>query len=148
MKLTSSEFLDSKRIPIKYTCDGINISPPLMISDVPIPTKSLVLIVDDPDAVKATGKVWDHWVVFNIPPETVNIKEGENPKGIIGKDSRGLNDYSGPCPPDGEHRYFFKVFALDKMLDLKHGSSKTQVEIAMKGHIIEEAVLMGTYKRI
>ncbi len=148
MKLTSSEFLDGKRIPIKYTCDGINISPPLMISDVPISTKSLVLIMDDPDAIKATGKVWDHWVVFNIPPETVNIKEGENPKGITGKDSRELNDYSGPCPPDGEHRYFFKVFALDKMLDLKHGSSKNQVEIAMKGHILADAVLMGTYKRI
>lgn len=147
MKLTSSVFGNNGEIPSKYTCDGINISPPLEISDVPKNAKSLVLIMDDPDAVKPAGKVWDHWVVFNIPTTTKKINEGSNPKGVIGKNTRGNLTYGGPCPPDARHRYFFKLYALDIILDLKEGSTKNEVEQAMKDHIIEQSTLMGTYER-
>ena len=147
MELTSTAFKHGGKIPSKYTCEGENISPPLKIEDAPLDIKSLVLIMDDPDAVKPTGKIWVHWVVFNIPPETEEILEGEQPKGIAGEGTRGELEYRGPCPPDGEHRYFFKLYALDEELSLKEGATKEDVEEAMEGHILEEAELIGKYKK-
>jgi len=134
--------MDGEHIPSKYTCDGYNVNPPLNIRGIPEGTKSLVLIVDDPDAPIGT---WVHWVVWNIPP-----------KEEIGEDSvpgtEGLNDfrkhsYGGPCPPSGTHRYFFKVYALDTKLDLKRNSRKRDVERAMKGHILAQGQLVGLYSR-
>ncbi|MEK6853201.1 MAG: YbhB/YbcL family Raf kinase inhibitor-like protein [Nanoarchaeota archaeon] len=147
MDLTSSALIVKGRISPRYTCDGANINPPLLISNVPEGTKSLVLIMDDPDAVIPAGKVWDHWVVFNIPPYTKEIPEGEAPKGIRGKGTSGNLDYKGPCPPDRVHRYFFKLYALDTGLGLPEGSSKEEVEAAMKKHILARAELMGRYEK-
>ncbi|MBI2662050.1 YbhB/YbcL family Raf kinase inhibitor-like protein [Candidatus Woesearchaeota archaeon] len=153
MKLTSTAFKDKAIIPGVYTCDGKNINPPLQISDIPAKAKSLVLLMDDPDIPEMAKKnfnvnVWDHWVVFNMPPTITEIKEGEIPEGVMGRNTRGNNTYSGPCPPDREHRYFFKLYALDTWLDLKEGVSKKEVEGAMKGHIIEKTELMGRYERV
>lgn len=152
MKLTSPAFTDGGKIPSKYTCDSQNINPPLTFSDVPEDAKSLVLIMDDPDIPdfvkdKFGIKVWDHWVVFNIPPTTKGVMEGKNLPGKLGKNTGGKNAYGGPCPPDREHRYFFKLYALDTHLDLPEGAAKAEVEKAMKGHILAEAKLMGKYER-
>ena len=152
MKLTSPKFENSKKIPEKYTCDGADISPPLEISDVPKEAKSLVLIMEDPDIPdfvkkKFNIKMWDHWIIFNIPPNTTKIEENKNPEGILGVNTGKKNNYSGPCPPDKEHRYFFKLFALDTILNLKEGSTKQQVEQAMQGYIIKDTILMGVYER-
>ena len=147
MKLTSPVFENFGPIPAKYTCDGENINPPLEISQVPDEAKSLVLIMDDPDAVKPAGKVWDHWIVYNIPPSVSVINEGEEPAGTHGKGTGGNSDYYGPCPPDGEHRYFFKVYALDIELDLPAGATKQEVLTAMTDHILAEAELVGLYNR-
>jgi len=153
MKLTSPAFTEGGKIPSKYTCDGENSSPPLSISDVPTKAKSLVLLMDDPDIPETAKKsfnvsVWDHWVVFNVPPGTKAVSEGRNPPGVIGRNTRGNNTYGGPCPPDREHRYFFKLYALDVELDLPEGATKAEVEKAMEGHILAEAKLMGRYERI
>ncbi len=152
MKLTSPAFSEGGRIPSKYTCDGQEISPPLKISEVPKGAKTLVLIMDDPDIPdfvkeKFRIEIWDHWIVWNIPANTIEIAEGTNPKGILGKNTRGVTAYGGPCPPDREHRYFFKLYALDIELSLPKGSTKTEVEKAMKGHILAEAKLTGKYAR-
>lgn len=147
MKLTSPVFKEGQSIPSKYTCDGENISPSLEISDAPQNAKSLVLIMDDPDAIKPANKVWDHWIVFNIPPTTKKIEEGKEPQGIHGKGTSNNIKYIGPCPPDTTHRYFFKLYALDTTLTLQEGVTKKQVEEAMKGHTIVQTQLMGTYKR-
>ena len=152
MNLTSQAFENNGKIPEKYTCDSDNISPPLEISDVPKNTKSLVLIMDDPDIPdfakrKFKIEVWDHWVVFNIPQNIKKIEEGKNHEGVLGINTRGNVAYGGPCPPDKEHRYFFKLYALDKVLKLKEGSTKLQVEQAMQNHILAESVLIGRYKR-
>ncbi len=152
MKITSPAFQHNGLIPSKYTCDGESVNPPLLISDVPTKAKSLVLLMDDPDIPEAAKKsfnidVWDHWVVFNIPPETTEIAEGKNPKGILGKNTRGNNTYGGPCPPDREHRYFFKLYALDTMLALKEGATRKEVETAMIGHSIAKVELVGRYER-
>ncbi|MEM3074669.1 MAG: YbhB/YbcL family Raf kinase inhibitor-like protein [Candidatus Pacearchaeota archaeon] len=148
MKLTSKVFENNGRIPVKYTCDGENINPPIEISDVPKSAVSLVLIMDDPDAIKPAGKVWDHWVIWNIPPDTKIINENSIPKDAIqGVNSRNMNSYTGPCPPDKEHRYFFKLYALSKILNLPKNSTKKDVEKAMKNHIIDRAELIGKYKR-
>lgn len=144
MKLTSPAFQDNMHIPSKYTCDGDDLSPPLSISDVPSSAKSLALVMDDPDAPVGT---WDHWVVFNISASTKDIQRGTEPKGIAGKNSWGRTGYGGPCPPSGTHRYFFKLYALDTMLDVPEGSTKKDVEKAMQGHIVAQAQLMGKYKR-
>ena len=144
MKLTSTAFTDNGAIHSEHTCDSSDLSPPLEISDVPSNAKSLALIMDDPDAPVGT---WDHWVVFNIPPSTREISKGKEPQGTPGKNSWGRNGYGGPCPPSGTHRYFFKLFALDTMLNLPEGSTKKQIEAAMQGHILYKAELMGTYKR-
>lgn len=147
LTLTSPEFDNETEIPSKFTCDGDNINPPLKISGVPEDAMSLVLIVDDPDALEPAGKVWDHWVVWNIPPETKEIMAAEDPNGIHGTNSSGNNEYEGPCPPDGEHTYHFKLYALDSKLELPMGSEKSTVENAMEGHIIDQAELLGRYSR-
>ena len=151
MKLTSSAFENNGRIPGKYTCDGQELSPPLKIENSPVLAKSFVLIMDDPDIpdfVKEKFRihVWDHWVLFNINPTVKEIKEGQNP-GIKGKNTAHRLGYASPCPPDREHRYFFKLYALDTLLQLKEGSTKIQVEEAMQGHIIAKAELVGRYER-
>lgn len=149
MKLSSPQFEDQGLIPSKYTCDGENINPPLTIEEVPEKAQSLVLLMDDPDvptSIRPDG-MWDHWVVFNIPPSTSEILEGQNPEGILGANTRGEQKYGGPCPPDREHRYFFKLYALDTMLKLAAGSSKSEVEEAIKDHVIEKVELMGRYDR-
>lgn len=149
MKLTSSAFEHGARIPSQYTCDGPNINPPLKISDVPSGARSLVLIMDDPDVPKKLRQdgMWDHWIVYNIPPETREVPEGKEPKGTHGTGTGGNLDYYGPCPPDREHRYFFKLYALDTILDLKPKASKKMVEHAMAGHVLAAAELMGKYER-
>ena len=145
MKLTSPVFENNQLIPSKYACDGEDINPPLQISEVPEGAKSLVLIVDDPDAPMGT---WDHWIVWNIDPDTGKIEEDSVPEGAV----EGLNDfrkhsYGGPCPPSGTHRYFFKLYALDTQLELDDSSRKKDVERAMKGHILDTAELIGLYQR-
>jgi Raf kinase inhibitor-like YbhB/YbcL family protein len=149
MKLTSVAFKDGEKIPSKYTCEGENINPPLEISGVPSHAKSLVLIMDDPDVPASVRKdqMFDHWVVFNLSPNTHKIEENATPHATLGKNTNGENEYFGPCPPDREHRYFFKLYALDKELDLETGASKSQVEQAMKGHVIEQAQLVGLYEK-
>ena len=144
MKISSSAFQNNSYIPSLYTCDGSDINPPLAFNDVPAETKSLVLIMDDPDAPMG---VWDHWIVFNIPPVVKEIKEGNESMGVKGMTSFKKINYGGPCPPDREHRYFFKLYALDAILDLSEGSTKKEVEAAMQGHILAEAELIGKYNR-
>ncbi len=144
MKLTSPAFADNGSIPSVYTCDGDDAVPPLMVSDVPPGAKSLALVMDDPDAVKPAGKVWDHWIVWNIAPTATRI---DDKSGVHGKGTSGNLNYKGPCPPDREHRYYFKLYALDVMLDLPEGSTKKQVEEAVKGHVIASATLVGRYTR-
>jgi len=153
MKLTSPAFSEGAEIPSQYTCDGANTNPQLDIVDVPASAKSLVLIMDDPDVPAAVRpeRMWDHWVGFNMPPATASVPAGQNPPGAMGRNSGGKLTYGGPCPPPqfepARHRYFFKLFALDTMLDLKEGASKAEVIAAMKDHIIATATLMGTYQR-
>lgn len=144
MKLTSTAFQPNGIIPTVYTCDGKGISPPLIFSDVPSNTQSLVLIMDDPDAPVG---VWDHWVVFNIPPSVREVPEGKNPEGIVGNNTSGKNVYQPPCPPDREHRYVFKLYALDTTIQLVPGVTKKEVENAMQGHIIDSGELIGRYNR-
>jgi len=149
MKMTSSAFTEGGRIPSKFTCEGENINPELQFSDIPSHTKVLVLIVDDPDVPEFVrkDKMYDHWVVFNIPPSTAQVLENSQPAGIPGKNTNGGLNYVGPCPPDREHRYFFKLYALDKALALPPGATKAEVEKAMQGHIIAHAQLIGRYEK-
>jgi hypothetical protein len=144
MILSSSAFEDNQTIPSQYTCDGANVSPPLSFRNIPGNTKSLALIMDDPDAPMGT---WVHWLVWNIPANTTGFSQGENITYLQGKNDFGSFDYGGPCPSSGTHRYFFKLYALDAMLQLNKGSTKKQLESAMSGHILEEAQLIGTYER-
>ena len=145
MKLTSPAFENNQSIPSKYTCDGEDINPPLQIDEVPEEAKSLVLIVDDPDAPMGT---WDHWVVWNIDPSTSLIKENKVPEGAVeGKNDFGKNSYGGPCPPAGAHHYHFKLYALDTKLELDSSSKKGEVEKSMEGHILDWVELIGLYQR-
>jgi Raf kinase inhibitor-like YbhB/YbcL family protein len=150
MLITSSSFTEGSMIPAKYTCDGQDISPPLEWKDVPTDTKSFALISDDPDA---PGGIWVHWVVYNIPPDITKLAENVRPEKEFKNGMRqGKNDwprigYGGPCPPSGTHRYYFKLYALDAVLDLKPGATKKELLQAVKGHILAEAQLMGRYKR-
>ena len=148
MKITSSAFSDGALIPIKYTCDGDDISPPLVWNDIPENTASFVLINDDPDAPVGT---WDHWILFNLDGKTTELAENVDLSKLagvqLGHNSWRRNDYGGPCPPYGTHRYFFKLYALDMKLDLPASSSKQDIEKAMAGHILAEAELLGRYKR-
>jgi Raf kinase inhibitor-like YbhB/YbcL family protein len=149
VRLTSSAFKEGGIIPSLYTCEGKSINPPLEISGIPANAKCLVLIMDDPDvpAYIRPEQMYDHWIVFNIPPDTHKIPENTAPHGIQGKNTAGKNNYIGPCPPDREHRYFFKLYALDKMLDFQAGVTKHQVEAAMNGHILSQCQLMGRYEK-
>lgn len=145
MKLTSSAFLHNSEIPSKYTCDGENINPPLGISGVPEGAKSVALISDDPDAPAGT---WVHWTLWNISTATAEIPENSAPEGAIeGKTSFGKLGYGGPCPPSGTHRYFFKLYALDTIVNLDSSASKEDVLSAIEGHILDQAELIGTYRR-
>ena len=150
ISIESSAFQEGGMIPSKYTCDGINVSPPLKWSELPEETKSLVLISDDPDAPMGT---WVHWVVYNIPPSLNEFTENIPAMKILdsgaiqGTSDFGRIGYGGPCPPSGTHRYFFKLYALDDKLNLGPGATKQQVVDAMKGHVIAEGQLMGRYKR-
>jgi Raf kinase inhibitor-like YbhB/YbcL family protein len=139
----SSAFENNQLIPVKYTCDGDDVNPPLTIEGVPEGTKSLVLIVDDPDAPSG---IWNHWVVWNIPPGARKIEENTVP-GTEGISTSRKHAYGGPCPPYGTHRYFFKVYALDAKLDLTANSTKKNVEKAMESHMLAEGELMGLYRR-
>lgn len=149
MKITSSVFKEKESIPSVYTCDGRNINPPLSWEGVPPGTKSLALIMDDPDVPKTLRPdgMFVHWVVFNIPPDLTTIEEGKEPKGTAGANSRGQGGYTGPCPPDREHRYFFKLYALDTLLDLPTTTNKETLLSAMNKHIISSAELIGLYER-
>jgi Raf kinase inhibitor-like YbhB/YbcL family protein len=149
MKLTSPAFAEGGKIPSKYTCEGENINPELHISGVPTQAQSLVLIVDDPDVPEFVRKekMYDHWVVFNIPPTIEKIGERAQPQGVPGRNTNGGLNYVGPCPPDREHRYFFKLYALDCTLSLPRGASKQEVENAIKGHILVQVQLMGKYEK-
>jgi Raf kinase inhibitor-like YbhB/YbcL family protein len=153
-KLTSSAFADGKPIPGKYTCDGVDTAPPLAWVGTPPGTKSLALIVDDPDAPdpRAPRMTWVHWVLYNIPSSVTELDAGSRGGKLPPGTKQGLNDwkatgYRGPCPPIGRHRYFHKLYALDvELLDLG-AANKAAVEKAMAGHILAEAQLMGTYQR-
>ena len=144
MKITSSAFQEGANIPSKFTCDGENTSPPLQIADIPSEAKSLVLVVDDPDAPSG---LFTHWTVWNIPPQTSAVGEGSAPKGVQGTNDFGKSGYGGPCPPSGTHRYYFKIFALDRELDLPFGAKRGQLDAAMKGHVVAQGELMGRYSR-
>jgi len=150
IKVTSTAFKDGEIIPKQYTCDGNDISPPLTWSGAPQETKSIALICDDPDA---PGGTWVHWVLFNLPPASNALPaEVSSAKVLDNGAKHGKNDfrrfgYGGPCPPGGTHRYYFKVYALDSMLDLDVGIMKADLVKAMQGHILAEGQLMGRYKR-
>ncbi|MFO8053009.1 MAG: YbhB/YbcL family Raf kinase inhibitor-like protein [Candidatus Omnitrophota bacterium] len=143
MKISSSAFGHNEMIPRKYSCQGQDISPELIIEDIPEGTKSLALIVDDPDAPMGT---WVHWVVYNIPVDKNKIEEGAVP-GKEAINNFGKKSYGGPCPPSGTHRYFFKIYALDGELDLQPEAEKKDLEKAMEGRILDKTELIGLYKK-
>lgn len=152
LTLTSTAFTDGEAIPRKYTCEGDDISPPLAWSGVPGGTQSLALIVDDPDAPDPANpqRVWVHWVLYNLPPDSTGLAEGIATSALPAGTGEGLNDwdrtgYGGPCPPIGRHRYFHKLYALDTRLDGLTTPRKAALEAAMKGHVLAEATLLGTY---
>jgi len=154
MKITSSAFQEGKEIPSKYTCEGDNISPPLQWEGIPQNTKSLALIVDDPDAPdpKAPKMVWVHWVLYNLEPKSQglseNIQSNQMPTGTIaGTTSWNNSKYGGPCPPIGRHRYYHRLYALDTKLEDNAALSSDDLKAKMQGHVIAEAVLMGTYQK-
>ncbi len=149
MKLRSPAFYDNGTIPTQYTCDGSNINPALEFVDVPESAKSLVLIMDDPDVPKdlRPSGVFDHWVVFNIPPETTGVGANQTLNAVYGANGTGEAKYTGPCPPDKEHRYIFQLFALDTTLNLSQAATKDEVLKAMEGHIISQAKLTGRFNR-
>lgn len=158
MKIFSPVFEEKVSIPSKYSCDGENINPPLEIMDIPKETKTLSLVMDDPDipefVKKAKGiEVFDHWIVFNIrfnaeEVPVFKIEEGVEPNGERGVNSSGGLGYMGPCPPDGQHRYFFKAYALNSFIDLPEGISKVKLEKTMNGSVIDYAEFVGVYERI
>lgn len=142
MKLTSPAFANNELIPKKFTCEGEDVNPALIIEAIPVNTKSLALIVDDPDAPRGT---WVHWVVYNIP--VIPLIEEDSVPGERGIGDSGHRDYAGPCPPSGTHHYFFKIYALDTKLNLKGGATKQELEKAMEGHMLDKAEIVGLYKR-
>jgi Raf kinase inhibitor-like YbhB/YbcL family protein len=149
--LIESVFKSKQPIPLKYTCDGDNISPPLRFLQVPADAKSLALIVDDPDAPRGT---FDHWIVWNLPPDLKELTEGAkelirlSPKPLQGLNGYQKTYYQGPCPPTGKpHHYHFKLYALDRLLSLSEGAAKQEVEKAMQGHILAQAEIIGIYQR-
>ncbi|WP_372883208.1 YbhB/YbcL family Raf kinase inhibitor-like protein [Psychromonas sp.] len=154
LTLQSSAFTGGGEIPRKYTCEAQNISPPLSWQGAPEGTRSLVLIVDDPDAPdpNAPKMTWVHWLVYNIPPETTALIEGAGADSLPVGALQGVNDwkkaaYGGPCPPIGRHRYFHKLYALDTVLMLSNNPTKSELEKAFKGHVIAQTELIGTYEK-
>jgi Raf kinase inhibitor-like YbhB/YbcL family protein len=152
MRIVSTAFSHESAIPVLYTCEGKDVSPPLAWSDIPPGTKSLALIVDDPDAPdpEAPKMTWVHWVLYNVPPTSSGLPESA--KTLPSGTKEGVNDwkrtgYGGPCPPIGRHRYFHKLYALDTVLPDLRQPTKAKLEEAMKGHILSEAQLMGTYQK-
>ena len=153
-KITSTVFQHNNEIPSLYTCEGEDLSPPLHWQGVPADARSLVLIMDDPDAPdpKAPKMTWVHWVLYNLPPDSQGLPEGATSADLPAGTGEGLNDwkrtgYGGPCPPIGRHRYFHKLYALDVVLEKMARPDKAKIEAAMKGHIIEQAELVGTYQK-
>ncbi len=145
IQLSSNAFSNGGTIPLKYSCDGENVSPDLSWSGLPEGAKSLALIMDDPDAPAGT---WVHWVLYNLPPDTASLAEGVQGLGVAGTNSSRQTSYGGPCPPKGKpHRYFFKLYSLDNSLELSPGATKAAVEKAMQGHVLGAGQLMGTYGR-
>ena len=145
MELMSSAFKANGPIPVRYTCDGENINPPLLVNDVPLGTQSMVLLVEDPDAESG---VWTHWLLWDVPFNTTVINEGTVPMGAI----EGMTDfqrpgYGGPCPPSGMHRYFFTLYALDTTIDLPPDTDKQKLKEVIEEHVIDKAELVGTYQR-
>jgi Raf kinase inhibitor-like YbhB/YbcL family protein len=154
MQISSPQFANGGEIPATYTCEGNDISPPLAWTDVPANTKSLALIVDDPDAPdpKAPKRTFVHWVIYNVPATTHGLPEAARgdtvPKGaVIGENDWGKTSYGGPCPPIGRHRYFFKLYALDVVLEGLGKPSKANLEQKMQGHVLGKAELIGTYEK-
>ena len=154
LTLRSSAYANGDSIPDRFTCTGEDISPPLEWSGVPEGTRSLVLILDDPDAPdpKAPRMTWVHWVLFNIPPEVTGLSEDATRGGLPPGAIQGLNDwnkagYGGPCPPIGRHRYVHKLYALDTLLEGLESPKKAEIETAMQGHILEETKLVATYQQ-
>ena len=149
LRVTSAAFKEGQPIPRQYTCDGVNVSPPLEWSGAPKTARTIAIIADDPDAPSGA---WVHWVLYNLPAENIgiveNLPETENLKagGFQGKNDFGKIGYGGPCPPSGSHRYFFKVYALDVELPLKAGATKAEVENAFAGHVVAQGQLMGRYR--
>ncbi len=150
LEVRSSAFAEGQAIPSDFTCDGANMSPPVAWSGVPAGTGSLAVIVDDPDAPDGT---LNHWLLYDLSPKLTQLPSGIPAEAIIpdggfqGRSELGKAGYSGPCPPVGKHRYFIKVFALDRILHLEPGVSKKELLAAMKGHVLAEGALMGTYAR-
>jgi Raf kinase inhibitor-like YbhB/YbcL family protein len=143
ISITSPAFQAGGDIPAKFTCNGTNVSPGLQISGVPNEAKSLVLIVDDPDAPRG---LFTHWIVWNIDPKTTRVAENSAPAGgVQGTNDFGKRNYGGPCPPSGTHRYFFKIFALDTKLDLKPSAHRPELDAAMRGHLLAQGELMARY---
>ena len=154
LTLTSPAFENEGEIPVLYTCEGDDISPALAWSGVPSGAASLALIMDDPDAPdpRAPKMTWVHWVLYNFPASSTGLREGIPPTGLPAGTLEGLNDWKrtgwgGPCPPIGRHRYFFKLYALDTVLPDLQRPTKSKLEAAMDGHILTQAVLMGTYEK-
>jgi len=143
ISITSSSFQAGGDIPAKFTCDGTNVSPALQIGGVPNEAKSLVLIVDDPDAPRG---LFTHWIIWNIDPKTTRVAENSAPAaGVQGTNDFGKRNYGGPCPPSGTHRYFFNIFALDTKLELKPNARRAELDAAMRGHVLAQGELMGRY---
>jgi Raf kinase inhibitor-like YbhB/YbcL family protein len=154
LTITSPSFVHLGVIPVRHTCDGVDVSPQLDWTGVPSGTKSLVLIVDDPDAPDpaAPKMTWVHWVLYNIPPDTRGLAQAIAARNLPDGTLHGINDwqrkvYGGPCPPQGQHRYFFKLYALDNVLPDLGLPSKAALEKAMRGHVIAKAELIGLYQR-
>ncbi len=154
LELTSPAFAQGAVIPSRYTCEGEDVSPPLQWRGVPAGARSLVLIVDDPDAPDpaAPRMTWVHWVLYNLPPDSTGLPQGTTSRDLPAGTGEGRNDwgrtgYGGPCPPVGRHRYFFKLYALDTVLEGLATPTKAEVEAAMAGHVLEQAQLMGTYQK-
>jgi len=154
MQMTSSSFDAQGPIPRRFTCQGEDVSPPLSWSGVPEGTKSLALIVDDPDAPdpRAPKVTWVHWVLYNLPPSASGLSEGADKSGLPEGTERGRNSwnkpsYGGPCPPIGRHRYFFKLYALDTRFEHLRQPDKDELEAVMRGHILAQVELMGTYQK-
>lgn len=154
MNLSSSAFSENTPIPALHTCEGLDLSPPLQWQDLPENTRSLVLIVDDPDAPDpaAPKMTWVHWVLYNLPPATPGLPEGVTAAALPTGTREGLNDwqrtgYGGPCPPVGRHRYLHKLYALNTVLPDLGRATKADVEHAMQGHVLASATLIGTYQK-